>query len=536
MARKRKYEVSVIDFETDPFLHGRVPKPFCVEFHSEKLTAVFWGDDCANQLVEFLNKQDQCYLIYAHNGGKFDFHFLHSALDNPALIIKTRIVEATLGKHKLRDSFAILPMPLRDYRKMQFDYSKMETENRAEFKNEILEYLHDDCVQLFALVNAFVKRFGPKMTIGSAAIGEIEKIHPFNKMGSRHDNVFRSFYYGGRVQCFDSGILKGPWKLVDVNSMYSKAMEGFMHPVNGSWDMSRTLPDNFNKPFFIRFFGNNRNALPSRDDEGNLIFTNPRGWFNACSHELKIALEYGLVDIEEIEYCYIAQDTINFKEFVDVHFKEKADCKRNGDKINEIFAKFLLNSGYGRFGINPENFEEWFIHRDFGNDEELENNGYTKQVDYDDIELWSKKADITENQYCDVAIAASITSAARSLLLEGLQKSLRPIYCDTDSIICADFYGDMDPFRLGAWDLEKESEFVAIAGKKMYALYDNIKVAKKLSSKGGTLSLSELIRMCNGETILYHNAAPTFSIKRPVSFVTRNFRKTVDAPEPGEYP
>ena len=544
VSRKKKYKIAVMDSETDPFLFGRVPEPFCMEFYNGKEMQQFWGDDCADQLLDWLEEQEEQYLIYAHNGGKFDFHFLHKAIDNPALIIKSRIVEAKLGKHKVRDSYAILPIPLRDYAKEEFNYDKMEREVREKNKDEILAYLHSDCVYLFELVSAFINRFGPKMTIGGTAIKELEKLHPFRKNGSRHDKVCRPFYYGGRVQCFEGGELTGPWKLIDVNSMYPTVMKNFKHPINGGFDIRETMPDNFNDTFFMRFYGKNRGALPSRDKDNNLVFDLKEGWFNACSHEIKVALKYDLIDIEKIDVCYVAQEQISFGAYVDKFYKEKADCKENGDKRGELFAKLLLNSAYGRTGINPENFEDWIIHRDFGNDDELEINGYKKQVDYDDLELWAKPADILESHYCDVAIAASITSAARSVLLEGLQQSIKPVYCDTDSIICADFNGKMDKLKLGAWDLELEAEKCAIAGKKMYCLFDekHIKLNGpcadqekrfKLSSKGGTLKLNDIIALCRGQTIEYANPAPTFSLKKAPSFVLRNFRQTVDKGEFG---
>lgn len=538
MGRKKKYQIAVLDYETDPFLFGRVPKPFCVEFYTPDYTAAFWGDDCTEQLIEYVRGLEQQYIIYAHNGGKFDFHFMHDYLDNPALIIKTRIVEAALCHHKVRDSFAILPVPLRDYDKMEFDYSKMEKENRERFKDEILEYLHYDCVKLYELVLAFNDRFGPKMTIGGTAMREIEKLHPFIKNGSIHDEQFRPYYYGGRVECYKSGILSGPWQLIDVNSMYPAAMRNMRHPINGAWDMWETMPDSFDDPFFISFNGKNRNALPGRAEDGSLTFEETEGTFFACSHEVKVALEYDLIDIDSVNICYVSQDHISFTDFVNTFYADKVACKESGDKIGELFSKLLLNSGYGRFGINPNNFEDWHIHRDFGEDENLEERGYTKQVDYETIELWSKPADISENQYCDVAIAASITSAARSILLRGLQNAIDPIYCDTDSIICRSFSGDIDPYTLGAWDLERENDMCAIGGKKLYAMYNQEHLSRakklthaskeiKLSSKGGTLNLAELLSICRGNTIKFENMAPTFSLKSAPRFVTRTFAKTV---------
>lgn len=542
MAKKKKRKIGVIDFETDPFLAGRVPKPFCVEFLSDEIEQQFWGDDCVLQLVNFLDGIADPHLIYAHNGGKFDFHFLLEYIDNPALIIKSRIVECRLLQHTLRDSFAILPVPLKVYGKKEIDYAKMERPVRERHKPEILEYLHSDCRYLLDLVNAFVERFGPRMTIGGTAMRELRKRHEFRKMGADHDGYFRPFYFGGRVQTFASGILKGPWTLVDRNSMYPAAMKEKLHPVNGLYDIRQRLPDNFDMPFFAEITARNRNALPmivERDGEKSLSFTQERGRFHACSHEIEIALKHGLIDIEEVHNVYISRDAISFGEFVDEFYERKRLAKEAEDKITELFEKLILNSAYGRTGINPHNFMDWKIHRDFGNEAALEAEGYTHESDYEVIELWAKAAEVQDNQFCDVAIAASITSAARANLLENLQLAEHPIYCDTDSIVCRKFHGETDPYILGAWDVELVRRNMAIAGKKLYALYDTVEAGvkdrpnpkdnpngAKVSSKGGNLSLEEIIAVASGQEVYQERDAPTFSLKRQPTFVGRTFKMT----------
>lgn len=528
---KKKRALAVLDFETDPFSYGRVPAPFVVELWDGTESNVFWGDDCAEQLMCYLDAQEPM-LIYAHNGGKFDFHFLHSDIANPCLIIKNRIVKAMLGNHEIRDSFAILPIPLRDYKKEEIDYKKMERAIREDNKQEILEYLHSDCTNLYELVSAFLKRFGIRMTIGGTAIKEIRKFHQFPSCGSRHDVQFRPYYFGGRVQCFNGGELRGPFKMYDVNSMYPSVMRNKNHPIGEMYDCATSLPDTFEAPYFIEFTGSNFNALPCRDEDGSLTFTKQYGRFFACSHEIEIALKHNLISIDEIHHCYVSQEYISFNEFVDMYYAEKEIAKRAKNITNETFAKLVLNSGYGRMGINPANFEDWLIVRDFNDRENLEEQGYVLQCDYPEFELWARPTDIRESQYCDVAISASITSAARAVLLEGLQNTIRPLYCDTDSIICERFNGDIDSFRLGAWDLDKEAEYCAIGGKKLYALYNKtasgVIETVKVSSKGGTLTAKEIVAIANGSNVQFNRDAPTFSLKSPPRFVSRNFRNTVD--------
>lgn len=523
---KPKREIATLDFETDPFKIDRIPEPFCCELLSDTICEVFWGDDCVEQLCNYLLSTEKRFQIFAHNGGKFDFFFMIPWIDRIIKIINGRITKAALGNHILQDSYSIIPVPLAAYDKMEFDYDLMERNIREENKELILEYLHYDCKKLLELVTAFIDRFGNKLTIGGTAMNIIKFMHQFNTMGSEHDKEFRKYYYGGRVQCFSSGIIRGPVKLFDVNSMYMAAMKYYKHPINGAFHVLDSLPDSFDMPYFVHFTGENRNALPSRMENGALTFENKYGEFFACSHELEIALEHNLVEVQKVHKVYLSLETISFPEYIDYCHEGKAKAKGK-DPIDYLFYKLLGNSGYGRFAINPENFEDWIIHRDFGKENELISEGYELRSDMGELELWARPTPIKENTYCDVAVAASITSAARAILMKGLENAVEPLYCDTDSIICRDFMGDIHSTELGKWDLEHTANYCAIAGKKLYALYNSEKEEPlKLSSKGGTLKLPDILKICRGETVHFENAAPTFSLKKSTSFVKRNFVKT----------
>lgn len=570
MAKKLKYKIGVIDAETDPFKHGRIPEPFAWEFYSDEKTVVFWSSgshdkdadkcDCVTcQLIEFLENETVEYMLFAHNGGKFDFHFMHQHIENPIKIINSRIVSSKLGKHVLRDSLAIIPVPLARFfkgSKGDIDYRKMEREHREKYKQEILDYLHQDCLSLFKVVSAFVERFGPKLTVGSTAMGELVKRHNFEKMKPAEDAALRPFYYGGRVECFQHGIIEGregePLQMLDVNSEYPKAMKSFNHPLCANFHQMEEIPDDPDQPYFIEFTGYNTGALPSYAENGSLSFNKEYGTFQACSHEINVALKYGLIKIEKIHQVYAATSWGNFAQFVDDFYGEKVSAKINKDEVTEMFSKFMLNSAYGKFGSNPENFEDWYINRDFGNDATLIANGYTLKVEYEEFELWARPASNADNSYFNVATAASITSAARSILLEGLQHAVDPMYCDTDSILCRRFNGIVSETELGAFKLEKSAMRAAIGGKKLYVLYDPETLKKprrvwnsefkewddnperkplKISSKGGSLTMDEIIKIAKGGRVYFENDAPTFSLHRETRFIHRNFQSTVDQME-----
>lgn len=526
MDMKLSKNIAVIDTETDPFKFNRVPKPFCCEFYTDKISEQFWGEDCMMQLASFCEKLPDDYLIYAHNGGKFDFHFMHDYLDNPIKIINARIVSAKFFHHTLRDSLAIMPVPLRDYEKVEFDYTKLERPIRQKHKTEILDYLHSDCMNLFKMVSTFVERFGPKLTVGSMAIGELRKIHKFDRMDQESDQQFRPYYFGGRVECFESGIIKGPFQVYDVNSMYPAAMRNFKHPHNNMFVQQNEIPDDYSAVYFVHFKGKNRGALPVKTEKG-LSFNVLQGEFFACSHEIKVALKYGLIDIDKIISVHVATETTSFGAFVDRFYAEKVQAGLVGDKLGKLFAKFILNSAYGKFGQSPDNFKDYMLVRDFGDDFQHIEKGYAIEAEFPSFEIWSKPSEIFDHSFYDVSVAASITSAARAMLLGGLQNAQRPIYCDTDSIICQKLRRTISETELGDWKFEGEYDFAAIAGKKMYAMYNNGDLTtKKLASKGAKLELMEIIDICKGNKFHHRNIAPTFSLKKAPYFVERSIRTT----------
>lgn len=527
--------IGVLDFETDPFQYGRIPNPFAAEFYSDSECYVTWGVDCVDRIIEHISRLEHRYLIYTHNGGKFDFHFIHRYIDNPVHIINSRIVSAKLFEHTIRDSFAIMPVALKHFKgrhkKLEIDYRHMEEDVRETYKDEILEYLHADCLTLHENVSAFVERFGPMLTVGSTAMKQLQSLHAFSRMSIQDDEVYRKFYFGGRVQCFKSGILHGPYTGYDVNSSYPNTMKNLLHPDKGFSEYN-DLPNDFDLPYFAIIDATNRNALPFIDRSTSvpsLNFNVSRETFHVCSHELEVAIKWGLIDIHQVHRCYVANDVIEFAFFVDKFYNEKVQAKKNGDVLGEMFAKFMLTSCYGKFGQNPANYSDWLINRDFGMDMELLKEGYSKEAQYDEFELWAKPSDITPSGFYNVAIAASITSGARATLLDGLQLSDDPVYCDTDSVICRNFRGDIDPHTLGSWKLEFTCDNMAIGGKKLYAAYNDdgrTRTKVKIASKGGTLNVDNVIAIASGSSVNVRQDAPVFSLHSSPKFLARNFRMT----------
>lgn len=514
---KRK-PLAIIDAETDPFEYNLNPEPFVWGYYDGLDFDYFWGNDdiCTEELIDFIYERD--VLIYAHNGGKFDFFYLLPYLKRENIsLINGRISQAHIGRATLRDSYNIIPVPLRAYKKDPFDYQKMKRENRDKHRAEILKYLENDCVYLYELVSAFEDRFGRKLTIASAAMGKLKGIieektmRPFERFTESQDAKYRPYYYGGRCDAVEKGELDGPWKIYDINSAYSKAMlDKHPDPTYNSFYIDTKLPKHI-QCYFAHIKAKSKGCLPWRlpplDDlsesdkllcgengislkrseyeEGKLLFPNDnriRDYY-ATGWEIQAGLDTKSLTITSIIEVRIPDKVLDFSDYVLPIYDEKKNAKSIGDAIAELFAKLLLNSPYGKFALNPRDFKEYIL-TEYGefptikevidgvtkyiDDERFKLNGTFPDYGIDVYERPKYEDDEFVRGFYNVSVAASITGNVRAFLWRSMCQSERVIYTDTDSIMCRKFHGE-ESNELGDWKCEGEADIAYIGGRKMYA-------------------------------------------------------------------
>ena len=137
-------KVAVLDLETDPFEYGILVKPFVAGFYDGSRCITIWDPDCVRRLVLELESEKEPLTIYAHNGGRFDFFYFMPYISSALRIINGRIVKAAMGKHELRDSYAIMPFPLADYDKDSIDYDLLRPATRernpADYRDDIMGF------------------------------------------------------------------------------------------------------------------------------------------------------------------------------------------------------------------------------------------------------------------------------------------------------------------------------------------------------------------------------------------------------------
>lgn len=532
---KKEYRIAAADFETDPFKYNRVPRPFCVGVYDGSSLWRYWGDDCVAKFLEYIEDMPET-IFYFHNGGKFDLHFLIGEFRGDLRIINRRIVKAKIRQHEFRDSFSILPVPLAKFAKEEIDYDKFERAVRHKYKAEIMEYLGSDCVNLWNAIMVFIEEFqsprGIKLTMASAAMSALKQFHSFDTFTEADDAMIRPYYFGGRNQCFKTGIIRGDYTIYDVNSMYPFAMKTFKHPIGTPTDYGGTRINS--RTYFAKVQGVNYGALPQRAPDGSLSFTAERGVFFASIHELEAAEETGTFKIEKVLETVEFDRVGSFDAFVDHFYKKRLEAvlKEGKDGPHVTLYKLIMNGCYGKFAQNPDKFMDYIITCN----ELPEGDDWLIAEEIYDWIIWEKPTEtIYGNSYYNVATGASITGASRALLLRGIHKAVDPIYCDTDSVIARSLElpcGD----GLGEWKIEGKGNTVAITGKKTYCVMQNETCVKK-ASKGVKLSAKELMRTANGEEVEFPNPVPNFRLRiaseankrissgKPV-FVTRRIRRT----------
>jgi hypothetical protein len=534
--------IGVIDFETDPFRHGQRIQPFAACFMNDEVEKTFWqrtevdarhGNQTVKALVAYLDALPEPHIIYAHNGGRFDFYFLLPYLRSAMSIVAGRIVQCYLGKHELRDSFAAVPAPLKAYKKddmTEEDYQhKFRWPRRNFYEAEITAYMRNDCRYLLELMTGFVSEFGNKITIGSAAMAELRRFHKFQIMVPEVDRAMRSFFFGGRTQCFETGIIEDDLRVYDVNSMYPFAMKTFRHPVSS---FPKLMPRIGPRSFFAKIDAVNRGALPMKHKDGSLDFTVRSGTFYASIHEINAGADTGTLDVQKVHYAVDFDQSLSFADFVDHFYLARMEAKRNGDLLRTLFYKLVLNSAYGKFAQNPADFYDYEITDGAMMpvcrtecDPETCRVHWSYVTHHETYMIWRKRPERVENGYYNVATAASITGAARSILLRGLSRAERPIYCDTDSIVCRSLSGNVGGDDLGNWKLEAHGDAMAIAGKKLYAL-TNAGVGVKKAHKGAKLSYADIFDIARGGQVEWPNPVPKFGLDGSQTFMRRRIRMT----------
>lgn len=540
---------AVLDSETDPFKKGRIPEPFVWGFY-DGLEFRHYTHDTVHSMLEWIAEQK--IIVYAHNGGKFDYHFLLPYMEayDHVKIINGRLAQFFIGKAEFRDSFNILPVALKKIevtdvhgntvKKQEFDYSLMEKDERYKPENweNIIDYLRDDCVTLYEAIAAFQNQYGRHLTQAGAAMAQWKKISKTNipKSTGAYFEKFKPYYFGGRVQCFRRGIIDDDFSVFDINSAYPFAMLE-AHPYG--LEYVESTDETMDKPIcltaFYRIRASSQGAYPFREktglafpDDGEIREFHVTGW------ELQAAVDTDTAGNPEILSVIYHLEKQDFRDYIEHFYQLRLTAKATGDKAGDLFAKLLMNSLYGKFGANPENYAEYVILPPEEQESLLDpENDFSLSGELGPWLLGERDLNDEEMRYYNVATSASITGYVRAYLWRAICKTGREniLYCDTDSIATTDSGNGLDTGKeLGKWKHEGEFDRAGIAGKKMYIFRGKKRGNKereyKTASKGVKLTNAQLWKVAGGTPVVYEPENPSFSVHAPPRFVSRKITLT----------
>ena len=323
-------------------------------------------------------------------------------------------------------------------------------------KYETIKYCNLDCISLYQILykfnNMIFELFGKNIhhypTLPSLAMG----IFRSNFMGK--ENIpqlagkiakdIRKGYTGGAVDMYIPKSKPGvKLKSYDINSLYPSQMESRLMPIGNptyfEGDILKIDPNAFGF-FYCEIIAPEDIKHPIlqthvKTDNGMRTIS-PIGTWNEMmfSEELFNAKKYGYQF--NILWGYTFEKEVIFKDYVDFLYVLRLNYP-SSDPMNFI-AKILMNSLYGRFGMD-DNFDNInIIHKDFYAD--FENKFFndikktTKIDDYIMVEFENTESNDSSHNV-SIAIAAAITAYSRIHMSQFKNNpKINLYYTDTDSI------------------------------------------------------------------------------------------------------
>lgn len=541
-----------LDCESDPFKVGRIPRPFIWGLYGGPSHEEYEEFTTVEDLLSFISRHCRNHIVYAHNGGRFDYHYLRDYINTgePISIIAGRLSKFRIEETEFRDSMNILPVPLAEFKKDEVDYAIFEEGERDKPHNReiIRRYLRSDCRYLYELIEAHRKENGVILTQASASMRAWScqaQIKPPRQTGAKYQ-LYKPYYYGGRVQCFESGVKRSDFTVIDINSAYPRAMlEAHPYSTEGVW-MDHLPGDKDIHKCLITLKCTAKGCFPFRlgDDptRGDLFYPYDERTirrYYVTGYEFIAALKHDAIKNIQIETVHYFPESVKFEEFILGNWSRREQAKKEGNKALDIIVKLLMNSLYGKFASDYSKYMEYEVCWSDDIIKKLKE-GFVIDTDWgNERKLIARPIPESKHRFYNIATAASITGYVRAMLYEAICKVSDPLYCDTDSIACADTAGLPLGDGLGEWKVEGEFDEYAIAGKKMYAFHKRgaprtLELDErgdyrhyKTACKGVDLDPHQIVQVAKGNRITHEAEVPTYSVKRAgPKFINRDVKLT----------
>ena len=352
--------------------------------------------------------------------------------------------------------------PPKEYDKSKVTY-KILTDKKADWahkiynRQDILDYLEMDLKALYECLTKFyewelVANVGGSTTVAGQALKVLRwfldkplfSIVQPQDSSSHLDEFVRNGYFGGRTEIFkplyQSKSEDDKIFCFDVNSLYPTVMARNSFPNKfkkwamtqkdfdkeefGYWKCEVEVPEDCYFPVL---------GVSHTDEQKNTRFIFPTGRFSGTwpSCELKYAISQG-TKIINLEIGAIFHDGGDFfRPFIDYLYAKRLKAKAEKDAVGDIMCKLLMNSCYGKTGIDVFGKENLVL---------CEDGEFNAEFEIplgDDLFACLKPVSVKlEKTFNNVAIAGWVTALARiHLHKEVFMKAGKGnvYYGDTDS-------------------------------------------------------------------------------------------------------
>lgn len=337
-----------------------------------------------------MRKHGMRRIVYAHFGGKFDFMFLldhiffksdyeiREIIPRGSSLLCFELVKEAVYKDDVeiepekviifRDSAALLPFGLKslcenfhvDHLKLDIDYTRIK-----KVTAKLVRYLMHDCKGLYEVIEKYygwdlIKKAGPSFTIAGQAMKVLRTMidEPIMSLKPRVDQFVRGAYYGGRTEMFkplfDGGKQGGRIKCFDVNSLYPTMMRNHEYAIAfdcftdkycpnrlGVYDAEVEVPDTMWVPPL--------GVVHKVKGQEKFIFPTGRFQGRWTTQEIEYARGLGVKIIRTGRGALFHSGGHFFERYVDTLYEIRQ--RTDPDSVDNVLAKLLLNSCYGRFGL-----------------------------------------------------------------------------------------------------------------------------------------------------------------------------------------
>ena len=375
------------------------------------------------------------------------------------------------GQHKIKllDSLKVLPLSVAEIAKaFGLPIQKLEieyTEDRPvghELTLDEIRYLRNDCEIVARALEQLFNQDLKKMTTAANALNEYKTI-----IGKRnfdwwypapdYDADVRQSYRGGFTYADPrfAGREVGAGIVLDVNSLYPSVMYSKPLPYGDAIFFKGKYKEDSLYCLYVQMIRCNFKLkpgyIPTIQIKMNSAFVPTEYLIDSdgedvvlCLTSVDLALFFEHYDVYNCEFLSgwkWKSSTILFTDYINKWYAAKQQATVDGNKPLRTISKLMLNSLYGKFGMNPRTRSKIPV---------LDRQHDCVRYVYGEYE---------ERRPIYIPLASFITAWARYVTITAAQSVYeRFMYADTDSLhllgteIPAEL--DVDPVRLGAWKHE----------------------------------------------------------------------------------